>query len=125
MKKKKQKRPITLIEIMIVILLIGLIGGALAFNMRGSMDHGRKFKTEQAQRRIQDILQLELASGKSSEEVQKQWENIVKTSPMGNGDALLKDGWGDAFQVSVKDDTVVVTSKKLAAHEEKNKPSKS
>ncbi len=65
----------TLIEIMIVILLIGMIGGALAFNMRGSMDEGKKFKTRQNIARVYDILMMEHAEGTSLEEVVEKKEN--------------------------------------------------
>ena len=60
---KIKKRFITLIEIMIVILLIGLIGGALAFNMRGSIDEGKAFKSEQNISRLHDVLMMEYANG--------------------------------------------------------------
>ncbi len=53
----------TLLEIMIVIVLIGLIGSVIGFNMKGSLDEGRAFKTRQAQEQIQDILMLEVARG--------------------------------------------------------------
>lgn len=41
MKKQKRKQSITLIEMMVVITLIGIVGGALAFNMRGSIQKGK------------------------------------------------------------------------------------
>lgn len=39
-KTKRKKQSITLVEMMVVITLIGIIGGALAFNMRGSLQKG-------------------------------------------------------------------------------------
>ncbi len=90
---KKRRRNVTLIEIMIVILLIGIIGGALAFNMRGSLDHGRNFKTEQNCHRVTDILNMELARGeKSQEDIQRGWEEIVKNSPLADGEKTTFDG---------------------------------
>ena len=48
MKKKKKQYALTLIEIMIVIVLIGLIGSVIGANMKGSLDEGKAFKTKYA-----------------------------------------------------------------------------
>lgn len=100
MKKRVKKRPITLIEIMIVILLIGLVGGALAYNMRGGLQEGRKFKTEQAKNRVRDILEFEFANGNmTGDEMAQQWEQIVIKSPLGNKE-ITTDGWKRPFTVT-------------------------
>ena len=39
----RKKRAITLLEIMIVILLIGLIGGVVSYNLKGTLDKGKAF----------------------------------------------------------------------------------
>ncbi len=44
--KQYKRRYITLIEIMIVMFLIALITGVLAYNYRGSLDEGKAFKTK-------------------------------------------------------------------------------
>jgi len=121
--KKKKKRSITLIEIMIVILLIGIIGGTLAFNMRGSMDQGRAFKSEQNMLRIHDILMLEMASsGRDLAEIVANWEENVKNSPMvKDGSEICKDGWNKLFEVKViDDDDLQITSAKLEAFKKKH-----
>ncbi len=118
MKKKKKKQAITLIEVMIVILLIGLIGGALAFNMRGSMDKGRQFKSDQAAVRIKDILELELAEGKSEESLKKEWQGIIEKHPLGNK-KLLTDGWNQPFEIVFNGDGIV-TVKSPHTSTEKN-----
>ncbi len=83
MKEKKKKKAVTLIEIMIVIVLISLIGGALAFNMRGSMDQGRAFKTEQNINRAYDILMLEYAKGELVlKEIVELQKDILNKSPL-------------------------------------------
>jgi general secretion pathway protein G len=109
---KKKKRPVTLIEIMIVILLIGIIGGVLAFNMKGSLDKGRDFKTEQTKKRIEDILNLELATGtKTPEEILDSWQEIVLASPLSGGtDKSLKSGHNKEFKVEYKEDSFIAKS---------------
>lgn len=118
----RKKRSITLIEIMIVMMLIGLIGGALAFNMRGSMDQGRVFKTEQNQMRIHDILMLEAAKGDSLVAVVEDWETRVLKSPLANqGKDILLDGWKQKFSVSIQDDDEIkVSSVKLEEYKNKH-----
>lgn len=114
----KKKRSVTLIEIMIVIMLIGLIGGALAFNMRGSMDQGRVFKSEQNLNRVHDILMLESAKGTDLEKIADNWQWYVNNSPLGAGagNDCTCDGWKKEFNVKVKGNDLVVSSKKLEAH---------
>jgi prepilin-type N-terminal cleavage/methylation domain-containing protein len=116
MRKKNQqkKRAVTLIEIMIVILLIGLISGALMFNMRGSLDKGRIFKTKQNSQRVYDALMMAYASGEfqladvSKDDVVLA---VLNQSPLiKNGAEALKDGWGDRFTLSIVDNDIKVTS---------------
>lgn len=118
-KKKGKKRAITLIEIMIVILLIGLIGGALAFNMRGSMDKGKIFKTEQNIARVSDALTMAIATGEfDPADIDKpaKVKKALADSPMIKDAAkTLKDGWGEDLTLEWKNDEVVVKSAKLQA----------
>lgn len=101
MKKRAKKRAVTLVEIMIVILLIGLIGGALAFNMRGSVDKGRSFKTEQNISRVYDALMLEYAKGeKSIDQIISNADSILSSSPMiKNPASVKKDAWGEELKI--------------------------
>ena len=123
MKKKGKKRCVTLIEIMVVIMLISLIGGALAFNMRGSMDKGRAFKTEQNISRIEDILTLTIAeSGKNASDILLSWSQIVTDSPLVKDDSILKDGWNGEIKVAANGETgFTVTSDKLDEYYKKHK----
>ena len=118
----KKKRAITLIEIMIVILLIGIIGGTLAFNMRGSMDQGRAFKTEQNMTRIHDILMLDSAqTGDEGSALCNNWEDRIKASPMvKDANELCYDGWKQPFSVKAKGDDIEIRSKKLDAFKAKH-----
>lgn len=117
MKKKRKKQAVTLIEIMIVILLIGLIGGALAYNMRGSMDKGKAFKTEQNITRIYDILMMEQATtGKDLPEIVADAAGILDKSPLvKDGHNLLRDGWGGVITPTVENDDITFSSTKWDA----------
>jgi general secretion pathway protein G len=103
--KMLKKRYITLIEIMIVMFLIALITGVIAYNYRGSLDEGKAFKTKAAIEKVETILNL-----RASEDPHLQdsitspsvWQDIIKHSPLvSNSNALLKDGWGGDFTVTI------------------------
>lgn len=114
MAKKRKKRPVTLIEIMIVILLIGLIGGALAYNMRGSLDQGKAFKTEQNISRAYDILMMKVAEGESMDAIVANPEEFLKKSPLvKDPEKLLVDGWGSKMTCKIEKDDIEITSQKL------------
>lgn len=122
--KKRQKRSLTLLEIMIVIVLIGLIGSVIGFNMKGSLDAGKAFKTTQAQEQILDILTLEVAKGYSPEEVVKEPAKALDRSGLikGKGKAYIKDGWGQPFEIKLNDKGVIkVESAALKAYDAKKK----
>lgn len=116
-KTKKRKQSITLIEMMVVITLIGIIGGALAFNMRGSLQKGKVFQTEQNCARVYDVLMMEYASGNLSlKEVIANKESLLENSAWcKEGKKLLKDAWGEDLIVKLNDrgDDIVVLSRKI------------
>ncbi len=122
--KKMKKRPITLLEIMIVIFLIGLIGGVVGYNMKGSLDEGRAFKTEQASLRVREILLLEVANGAELDQVVGDSFSCLKNSGLcENPDKLLKDGWNQPFVIKKKGnhDISVVSQKLKDYRAKKNK----
>ena len=111
-----KKRSITLIEIMIVMFLIALITSVIAYNYRGSLDEGKVFKTKVGIQKIQTILNLQAAKNPDfTSQIQERWIAIVKASPIANDpSALIKDGWGEEYNVYVDDEGVIqVESKKL------------
>ncbi len=122
--KMKKRYAITLIEIMIVIVLIGIISSALAFNFKGMLDKGKYEKTRYQKEKIEEILYLELLSGNySAKEVEQHWREIVKRSPLikieKNKDVL--DGWGKEYMVQISDDgEIEVSSSGWDSHEEKH-----
>lgn len=104
--KKMRKKAITLLEIMIVITLIALIGGVLSYNMKGSLDKGRAFKTEQAQKQIADILEMERNERCLSyeEAAQKAEELLGFSGLIKEPQEFLKDGWGQTMQINLSKD---------------------
>lgn len=113
---KKKRRFITLIEIVIVMFLIAMITGVVAYNYTGTLEKGRAFKTEMGIKRLTDILNLAVTEDPSLlQNIQGDWESIVKTSPLvNNPNDLIKDGWGNQYQVSVdSNNNVQVHSQKF------------
>lgn len=121
---RKYKRNLTLLEIMIVIVLIGLIGSVIGFNMKGSLDEGRAFKSRQAQEQIRDILTLEIARGTSVDRVVERAIQVLDNSGLikGKAENFVKDGWGKPFEIKAgPKDTIVVESATLKAYEKKKR----
>lgn len=111
MRSYRKRSAITLLEIMIVILLIGLIGGVLSYNLKGTMDRGKKFRTEEGMRRLKDILNLaveenpdlikQLKDAKDASIV----EQCVTNSGFVQKDKVkdfLLDGWSMPYTVTVE-----------------------
>lgn len=110
----KKKRAFTLMEIMLVIFLIGIIGSIVGYNMKGSLDEGKAFKTEQAIVKVQDLLELELARGASAQNIENNPEGVLDaTNVVKKPKAYLKDGWGEPLKIKVRGNDVHVESKKL------------
>lgn len=98
---RTKKRTLTLLEIMIVIFLITLITGAIGYNMKGTLDKGRAFRTEQGIEQLKDLLYICLAEGEKVEEIQKNPGEIIKKYGFAkNPKKILEDGWGDNYQIS-------------------------
>ena len=118
---KKKKRALTLLEIMIVIVLIGLIGSVIGVNMKGSLEEGKAFKTRQAQEQIADILMLEVARGSSIDEIIGDPGKFLELSGLvKNGKTFCKDGWGEIFEIKkAPGDKIVVKSSRLKKYETK------
>ncbi|MCI0382328.1 MAG: type II secretion system GspH family protein [Chlamydiae bacterium] len=114
----KKKKTLTLLEVMIVISLILLIGGVIGYNIKGSLDEGRRFKTKHAMEQIADILMYVASRDNISlqEVAEHSREHLEKSGLVKNVDELTKDGWGGEFNVSVKDNAIVVHSKNYIDH---------
>lgn len=117
----KKKQALTLLEIMIVIVLIGLIGSVLGFSMKGSLEKGKVFKTERAIQLIEDTLMLEVAKGTPISDVLANKEAYLQNSGMvKKASNILKDGWGEPFDIEEKDEQIIVSSKRLTAIQSPN-----
>jgi general secretion pathway protein G len=96
-----KKRFITLVEMMIVMFLIAMITGVIAYNYTGSLEEGKAFKTKAGMEKIQTILDLHLATHPDAKEhLDTEWKSIVENSQLvKNAKELIKDGWGGEYQV--------------------------
>lgn len=101
--KRKKKRTLTLLEIMIVIFLITLITGVIGYNMKGSLDKGKAFRTIQAKEQLHDLLLLALADGEPMATIISEPENVLRKLGLAKDpDKILKDGWGEPFEIKTK-----------------------
>ena len=109
-----KRRCITLIEIMIVMFLIALIAGVITYNYRGSLDEGKAFKTKAAMDKIETILNLSVAEDPGlMDHISSEWVKVIQTSSLvKNPNDLIKDGWGNPFQVTVEGNVIHVSSPK-------------
>lgn len=98
---KREKRALTLMEIMIVIFIITIITGAIGYNMKGSLDRGRAFKTEQAQAQLHDLLLICLEEGGKPLEIAEDPKKYLKKYNLAkNPETIVQDGWGNEFQIT-------------------------
>lgn len=100
-----KKRALTLLEIMIVIFLITLITGTIGYSMRGTLDKGRAFRTEQGKEQLHDLLLICLAESDkaTAEDIAKNPLSYLKELGMAKDPKnLIMDGWKKPFQVTVR-----------------------
>ncbi len=97
-----KKRYITLVEMMIVMFLIAMITGVIAYNYTGSLDEGKAFKTKAGIDKIRTILDLHLATHpEDRDSISNGWQGIVAQSQLvKNAGEIIKDGWGEEYKVS-------------------------
>lgn len=104
MKKRYQrrKRAMTLLEVMIVIFIIGIISSVIGYNMKGSLEKAKAFKTTEGIKKLHEIFDLEIASGTVVQDVLNHAEDILKASGLVNNPKdLLKDGWGERYDIQL------------------------
>lgn len=98
---KRKKRALTLLEIMIVIFLITLITGAIGYNMKGTLDRGRAFRTEQGKAQLRDLLLICLEDGADPDELAKTPKTFLDKNELAKNSAkIVQDGWGKDFVIN-------------------------
>ena len=92
---------------MIVISLIAIIGGVLSYNLKGALDKGKAFKTEQAQNQIREALQLVCSEvTETPEEIAGDPQKFLGISDMvKKPEELIKDGWNTEMKITYNDET--------------------
>ncbi len=108
---------------MIVIFLIGLIGSVIGYNVKGSKE-GKAFRSEQGIAKLKDILQMEIASGVSTEDIVDNPKYLKRTGLVTDANKLLKDGWGQPYLIS-QDGEYDISVKSIAWDRHKEKEIKS
>ncbi len=97
---KRKKRAMTLLEIMIVILIIGIVGSVIGYNMRGSLERGKAFKSREGAKKVYEILTLRMAEGVTIDNVVADpVDNIHRSGLVSNPSDLLTDGWNQQYVI--------------------------
>ena len=115
----KKKRALTLLEIIIVIFLITLITGAIGYSMKGTLDKGKVFRTEQAIEQLRDLLLMCLAEGESPEALIKDPGEVLSRYGLAkNPKKIIEDGWGKRLSIvlSREKNDFEITSKALTEY---------
>lgn len=126
-KLKKIKKAMTLLEVMIVIFIIGIISSVIGYNMKGSLEKAKAFKTEEGIKKIKEIFELEMAQGSTNlQEIIENPGAVLQNSGLVNsGKEMLKDGWGVPYQITLSQrGNVVVKSESFDRYKSKHKKPK-
>jgi general secretion pathway protein G len=119
-----KKSCFTLLEIIIVIFLITLITGAIGYSMKGTLDKGKVFRTEQAIEQLKDLFLMCVAEGESPDKIVNDPEAVLRKYALAkNPKEIVKDGWGDKFQITYhkKKKDFSISSENLIKHNTKQK----
>jgi type II secretory pathway pseudopilin PulG len=92
----------TLLEIMIVIFIIGIISSVIGYNMKGSLEKAKAFKTTEGIKKITEIFELELAQGTATIQNILNHPAVVLDNSgfVTNPAEFLKDGWGVPYKIT-------------------------
>lgn len=107
MKRRKlsfKRRAMTLMELMVVIVIIGLVSSVVAYNVRGSLEKGRDFKTRQAMNMLEEVIALEVPSNEIARFLEAPEKVLRDTGLVKNPKKLLEDGWGTPFKMALSRD---------------------
>jgi len=116
--KIKKRNPITLLEIMIAIFIIGIITSVISFNMKGSLEKGKAFKTEQGSKQVYEIITYAFSQDREILDQIHRGEPFDLEECLQNSGfvkypkKLMRDGWGEVYEIIPKeDDDIFVVSK--------------
>lgn len=85
---------------MIVIVIISIIGGVIGYNMKGSLDEGRAFRSEQGSRQVYDLLTLKMADGTPRDAILENPKVALDENGfINNTKKLLRDGWSNEYEL--------------------------
>ena len=115
---------------MIVVLLIGIIGSVLGYNMKGSLDEGKAFKSREGAKQIRDIVLMQVDNDEELQNIiESEDDSAIEGALRASGlivdpKKLLVDGWGNKYHYEIVDEEdgfsdLKVTSEKLIAYEAK------
>ncbi len=119
---KIKRRCVTLVEMMIVMFLIAMITGVIAYNYSGGLDEGKAFKTREGMSKISNIIEMYLTRNPEDRaNLRTQWPEIVKSSSLvKKGNDLIHDGWGGNYIVDVDENgDIKITSEKYDDYQRK------
>lgn len=122
--KKRKKQAMTLLEVMIVIFIIGIISSVIGYNMKGSLNKAKAFKTTEGIKKVLEIFELEMAQGSASiHDVVSSPEAVLDGSGLvTSGKEMLKDGWGQPYEIKLSSSgKILLKSKAYEAFLKKQK----
>lgn len=127
MKKSWIRRSaMTLIEIVVVMFFVTLISGVLAYNIKGSINEGKAFETLETMKQVEQLLDLSLIQNPSfAESIEDHWQELISQHPLvKHPKKLLKDAWGQPFEVSYdEEEGLSIYSAPYEAYLQKNQSS--
>lgn len=95
---RRTARAFTILEVMIVLIIIGLIGSIVAFNVVGAAEKARKQQTEASMKTIQAALKMYNGQyGTYPQGIGVGGINVLVTENLIEADNL-SDGWGRDFE---------------------------
>lgn len=118
-----EKRALTLIEIMVVIFIITLISGVVGYNLKGSMDKGRAFKTEQGIEQLTNLLLICISEGAKLDDVKNKPASVIRKNGLARDpDKLVVDGWNKPYKIEIdENEKITVTSENLKKYKASHK----
>lgn len=84
-------------ELMVVVVIIGLVTSVIAYNVKGSLDRGRAFKTDEALDKLEDVITLDIHASHMQQLIDQPKLVLAETGLVKNAGQMILDGWGTQF----------------------------